>query len=269
MMERLRHATFSFCITLLLLFILCGFSEAAMPERRRPQFQKESGYYIIPTPYSQPGMKSEKDDFTLLDIGDINFYGARLTSTFFNRRLEIYGSGYASSSRLERIRDNSGKTILEAENPESGSSQTFVLGTRLDITDDYSDPRKGFRLDISGWWSPPRRVKAPDYYIMEYNATGYIPIGERSTWVFNYFRSAASVIRRGETERTMIEEEQGLDCGSIEDPKQKRFCQQVIDNTIAANTYGTASTLGGRSRLRSYPQDRYSGAHTEIGRASC
>ena len=330
MMERLRHATFSFCITLLLLFILCGFSEAAMPERRRPQFQKESGYYIIPTPYSLPGigqglalgavvtnisdtytdaygfaltgdlagfggavadihlipetlildlnaenlnrarvtnysqrgMKSEKDDFTLLDLGNINFYGVRLTSTFFDRRIEIYGSGYTSSSRLERIRDNSGKTILEAENPESGSSQTYVLGTRVDITDDYTDPRKGLRLDISGWWSPPRRVKAPDYYIMEYNATGYIPISERSTWVFNYFRSAANIIRKGETDRTMIEQEQGLDCGSIEDPKQKRFCQQVIDNTIAANTYGTASTLGGRSRLRSYPQDRYSGAHT-------
>lgn len=317
-------------IFLVFLLIPSGFSEASMPERRRPQFQKESGYYIIPIPYSLPGigqglalgavvtniydtytdaygfalsgdlagfggavadihlipetlildlnaenlsrarvtnysqrgMKSEKDDFTLLDLGDINFLGARLTSTFFDRRLEIYGSGYTSSSRLERIRDNSGKTILEAENPESGSSQTYVLGTRIDITDDYTDPRKGFRLDISGWWSPPRRVKAPDYYIMEYNATAYIPIGERSTWVFNYFRSAANIIRKGGTDRTTIEQEQGLDCSSIADPKQKRFCQQVIDNTIAANTYGTASTLGGRSRLRSYPQDRYSGAHT-------
>jgi len=176
MMERLRHATFSFCITLLLLFILCGFSEAAMPERRRPQFQKESGYYIIPTPYSLPGigqglalgavvtnisntytdaygfaltgdlsgfggavadihlipetlildlnaenlsrarvtnysqrgMKSEKDDFTLLDIGDINFYGARLTSTFFNRRLEIYQApglrGFATIAERPSLR---------------------------------------------------------------------------------------------------------------------------------------------------------------------
>ncbi|MBI3583341.1 MAG: hypothetical protein HY096_05240 [Nitrospinae bacterium] len=301
-----------------------------MPERRRPQFQKESGYYIIPTPYSLPGigqglalgavvtniydtytdaygfaltvdlagfggavadihlipetlildlnaenlnrarvtnysqrgMKSEKDDFTLLDLSDINFLGTRLTSIFFDRRFEIYGSSYSSSSRLERIRDNSGKTILEAANPEAGSSQTYVLGTRIDITDDYTDPRKGLRLDISGWWSPPRRVKAPDYYIMEYNATAYIPIGERSTWLLNYFRSAANIIRKGETDRTMIEQEEGLNCSSIADPKQKRFCQQVIDNVIAANTYGTSTTLGGRSRLRSYPQDRYSGAHT-------
>jgi hypothetical protein len=330
MMERLRCVTFSFCLTLLLLFIVSDFSEATMPERRRTQFRKESGYYIIPTPYSLPGigqglalaavvtnikdtytdaygfaltgdlagfggavadihliperlildlnaenlsrarvtsygqrgMKSEKNDFTLLDVGDINFYGARLTSTFFERRFEVYGSGYTFGSRLERIRDNSGKTILEAENPESGSSQTYILGTQIDITDDYTDPRKGLRLDMSGKWSPPRRARAADFYIMEFNASGYIPIGERSTWAFNYFRSAANIIRKGETDRSLIEQEQGLDCGSISDPSQQRFCQQVIDNTIAANTYGTASSLGGRSRLRSYPQDRYSGAHT-------
>jgi hypothetical protein len=36
----------------------------------------------------------------------------------------------------------------------------------------------------------------------------------------------------------------------------------VIDNTIANNTYGTATSLGGFSRLRSYSQGRYKGAHT-------
>ena len=33
---------------------------------------------------------------------------------------------------------------------------------------------------------------------------------------------------------------------------------------IANNKYGTATSLGGFSRLRSYPQGRYKGAHTEF-----
>ena len=318
--------------SLIFLFITSGFSEALLIERRRPQFQKEHGYYIIPAPYSLPGhgqglaiaavttnisntytdvygfaltgdlagfggavadihlvpetlildlnaesfnkakitnysqrgMRSEKNDFTLLDLTDINFFGTRLTSTFFERRFEIYGGGYDFGSRIERIRDNSGKIILEAEDSATGGAQIWILGTRLDITDDYSDPRKGFRFDVSGWWSPPKRSASPDYYILDYNATAYIPIGIRNTWIFNYFRSDAHIIRKGETDRTAIEQEQGLACSSIADPEKQKLCLQVIDNTIAANTYGTASGLGGRSHLRSYPEDRYSGAHTSF-----
>ena len=40
------------------------------------------------------------------------------------------------------------------------------------------------------------------------------------------------------------------------------FLDEYVANTVAANTYGTASSLGGRSSLRSYPDDRFSGAHT-------
>ena len=36
----------------------------------------------------------------------------------------------------------------------------------------------------------------------------------------------------------------------------------MVNNTIAHNLYGTAASMGGPSRLRSYPQGRYQGAHT-------
>ncbi|HLG22648.1 MAG TPA: BamA/TamA family outer membrane protein [Candidatus Manganitrophaceae bacterium] len=323
--------TAHFILSLVLLLLLSVHSEAlSPPERRRPQFQTEPGYYIIPTPYrlpgigqgfaligaatnvsesyadfygfaltgglsgfgaavadihlipeklildlngemlsrasvtsySQRGMRSDKDDFTRLDLGDIDFFGARLTSTFFDRRFEIYGGGYGSGQRLEKIKDNNGAVILEADNPETARSQVFVIGTRVDLTDDYADPRKGFRLEAGPWWSPPRSSGAPDYYRMDYNATAYTPIGRRSAWAFNYFRSDAHVVRKGETDPAVLEQEQGLDCGAIADPNQQRLCLQVIDNMIAANRLGTASGLGGRNRLRSYPEDRYSGAHT-------
>src|SRR3989338_4741953 len=272
----------NFIFFLIFLFVLSGFSEAVLIERRRPQFQKEHGYYIIPAPYSLPGhgqglaiaavttniSNTYTDIYGFALTGDLAGFGGAvadihlvpetlildLNAERFNkakianysqrgRRFEIYGGGYDFGSRIERIRDNSGKIILEAENSATGGIQIWILGTRLDITDDYSDPRKGFRFDVSGWWSPPKRSASPDYYILDYNATAYIPIGIRNTWIFNYFRSDAHIIRKGETDRTAIEQEQGLACSSIADPEKQKLCLQVIDNTIAANTYGTASGL--------------------------
>ncbi len=40
------------------------------------------------------------------------------------------------------------------------------------------------------------------------------------------------------------------------------LCVRLRNNMIANNKFGTATQLGGFSRLRSYPQGRYKGAHT-------
>jgi hypothetical protein len=87
-------------------------------------------------------------------------------------------------------------------------------------------------------------------------------MGRISTWVFNYFRSDAHVLRQGETDFTTIEQETGLNCS---DPsltlEEQQECIDVVNGIKAANTYGTAGSFGGTSRLRSYPNDRYKGAH--------
>jgi hypothetical protein len=97
---------------------------------------------------------------------------------------------------------------------------------------------------------------------MDYNTTAYIPIGRRSTWAFNFLRSDAVVRREGETNKDELEKLLGIDCETIGDTDKRQLCNDVIDNQIAANRYGTATSLGGFSRLRSYPQGRYKGAHT-------
>lgn len=92
-----------------------------------------------------------------------------------------------------------------------------------------------------------------------------MPIGKRSTWVFNYFQADAHVTRLGETNFAAVEAQQGLNCS---DPgltaAQQLQCQQVINNIIANNTYGSVENLGGWDRLRSYPDGRYKGAHTRF-----
>lgn len=214
------------------------------------------------TSYSKRGMDTDKDDYTLVDLGDIEFNLARLTATFFERRLEVYGMGYEVASQLEGIRQRDGTLILDVQDPERDSMQHVAIGARLDLTDDYLDPRKGMRLDISRGWSPRRNSSSSDYYVMEYNTTGYIPVDKRSSVALNYFRSDAFVVSTGETDRVTIESDRGLDCGTITDPEEQQQCNQVVNNIIAENRYGTASSLGGTSRLRSYSHDRYIGAHS-------
>ena len=210
--------------------------------------------------YGQRGMGSDKHDFSLAELSDTNYQGARLTSTFLDRRFEIFGAYYGGSSVLKRIRDKDGNIIIEAQNPSKGRGQTTIIGTRLDLTDDYQDPRRGLRLDLSRSLSPPRD-SGPDFFVTDYSATAYVPLGRRSTWAFNYLRSDAHVERQGETDPAVVEKQQGLNCGAIVDPVQRQFCTDEVNSTVANNTFGTASSLGGFSRLRSYSAGRFSGAH--------
>ncbi len=215
--------------------------------------------------FNQRGMTSGKHDYHLIEFGDTEYYGGRLTSTFFDRRFEFYGAWYQGAMKLNSIRDQNGDVIAEAQDAPRARGSSTLIGTRIDLTDDYSDPRRGIRLDVTRSFSPPHG-SGPNYYVMDYNTTGYIPIGRRSTWAFNFLRSDAVVIRQGVTDPNSIRTEQHLSCDPTLNPDQLAACeqaiQQVVDNTIAANTYGTATQLGGFSRLRSYSQGRYKGAHT-------
>src|SRR5687768_15790598 len=206
-------------------------------------------------------MNSGKDDYRLIEIGDTEYYGGRMTGTFFERRLEFYGAWYHGASRLNSIRDTNGDLILEAQDPPRNGGHTTIFGTRVDLTDDYTDPRRGLRVDITRSQSPPRG-SGPDYYVMDYNTTGYIPFGRRNTLALNFLRSDSHVRREGVTDRTALQQQLGLDCASVGDPTQRSFCDDVIDTTITNNRSGSATGLGGFSRLRSYSQGRFQGAHT-------
>jgi len=214
--------------------------------------------------YSERGMNTDKDNYLLLEIDNSEYYGGRLTATFLERRFELYGAWYGGASKLHGIRDKDGNVIVEAQGASRRQFHTSLVGTRVDLTDDYDDPRRGVRFDISRSSSPPSD-SGPDYSVMDYNATAYLPIGRRSTWAFNYLRSDAVVSRKGETDPAKIQAQQGINCS---DPsltaQQQQYCTDVVNMMVANNTYGTATSLGGFSRLRSYPQGRYRGAYTRF-----
>jgi hypothetical protein len=213
--------------------------------------------------YSQRGMASDKNDYSVAVFGNSFFGGSRLIATLLERRFELYLGEYGGSTRLKTLIDRQGHTIIDTEDAPRGRTRSAVFGTRFDLTDDSLDPRRGGRFDVSLWRTPPQG-SGPDFYVVDYSATAYLPVGGRSTWAFNYFRSDAHVLKEGETDPAALERELGLDCGSITDPQEQTQCLQFIDITVAENRYGTASSLGGLSRLRSYSEGRFRGAHTEF-----
>ena len=214
--------------------------------------------------YRQRGMDTAKDDYLLIGVDNSEYFGGRLTATFFDRRFEMYGAWYGGASRMKDVRDNNGNVVVVAQNAPRRSTHTVLFGTRIDLTDDYNDPRRGARFDVSRSASPPSG-SGPDYYVMDYNLTAYIPFAPRNTWAFNYLRSDAVVKHMGLTDPAAVQADQGLNCSDPTlTPLQQQYCTDAVNLTIANNTYGSATSLGGFNRLRSYSQGRFRGAHTQF-----
>lgn len=303
---------------------------ALATERRKDQFSKDTGYYVVPIPYSLPGigeglliggaynniadthsdvigfiltgdleggglvsldnhlipnrlildlsaqyltnaavrnynqrgMSGAEDDYSVLNIEDNEFYGLRLTGTWYERMFEAYGGVLTSNTNLTKIKDKDGNVIQTSTGATDNSSTLYTLGLRFDLTDDYQDPRRGVRYQVSRWWDDREGQQTSKFYQTEHNITGYIPIGKRSTIALNAFKADATVTRLGETDFATVESQQGLDCNDASLSASEQFaCQQVVNNIIANNTYGSVSSLGGWGRLRSYPDGRYNGSH--------
>jgi len=326
----------AFALRIILTMILVSVAAQALagidpPERRKDQFYTDSGYYLVPSPYSIPGlgsgfiivgamtnvkqsytdlygfaatgdikgyglfatemhlldrslildlsatsfskatsqvysqrgMNTSADDYVLAELDRSDFTGARLTWTLFDRRLEFYGLVYSNRARLAAIRDRDGNLIQAATDSDLARSDSYTYGLRLDLTDDYVDPRRGMRVESSLWHSPPDNDDAPDFDILELNLTAYIPVRERDTIALNYFQADSSVNRTGQTDPASVESNLGLDC-SAGTAQDQADCRSIVANRVAENSYGSVGSLGGLSRLRSYPEDRFKGSHAKF-----
>lgn len=218
--------------------------------------------------YEKRGMDSDKDDYKLLEASNIHSRYGTLSVMFFNKMLQLYASADEFTADLDRIRDKDGEIIADFEKAQKIESESTTFGINIDYTDDNLDPRSGLRLDVNRSYTPPDHGANPEFFVMNYSASLYIPIGRISTWVFHYFRSDAVVINEGMTDKDTLEEELGINCEAIPDPTQRSDCEksreEIVNDRYAANKYGTATSLGGRSRLRSYPDGRFSGAHSQM-----
>jgi hypothetical protein len=164
-------------------------------------------------------------------------------------------------TQLSKVRDADGHLIATFSPAVKSFSTSAQAQLRLDGTDDYFDPRRGLRLVTTYQESPRQTSEDPDFYTVSVDFSAYVPLGRQSTLAFNAFESDAQVRRRGDVNPVKVQLLNNLHC-MAGDAACAASQASVVDNTIAANAHGSASSLGGRDRLRAYPQGRFQGAHT-------
>ena len=215
--------------------------------------------------YAERGIDSDPDDFNIVELQNTSLYGGRLTLTFWERRLEFFTFQYNIRSEPSAvIYQGKEENRQEYENPEAFTFSRLTYGTQLDVTDDRLDPRMGVRFVLNRSDSPVTDQDSSESYNVDTNLTGYIPLLESSTFAINYFRSDATVTKEGVTNyQTILDDLRANYRCTAGDPCDDSL-QKLARDTELRRKYGTASSLGGSSRLRSYAGGRFSGAHTEF-----
>lgn len=212
--------------------------------------------------YETRGMDSGMEDYKLMEVNKVVTDSAQLTLSLFDRRLELYGAYWKQEAHVVKISDSKGNLITKLDDPYISKSEQHRLGLLIDYTDDRINPKKGIRFGIEQTTSPDSVKNDPEYYTIDKSLTLYLPLGQTATWAFYAFQSDAYVTHEGETDPDAIRADLKMPC-DLTQTACKEAEQELVDAFVAAHKYGTATALGGENRLRSYPGNRYNGAHTQ------
>jgi hypothetical protein len=215
-------------------------------------------YDVAPIAYDR-GIDSDPDD--VIHPKAEGQYGiAQLTLTFDERRFEFYTRALVGRERLHEVLDKDGTAFHGVDTSWDGG-HWVTLGATVDLTDDRLDPRRGTRLEVSARLPSNADPDRSKYYVTDLNLTGYVPARRWDTLAFNLFYSRAIVTRRGELDFATLQATHGLDCSSYPAGPERDDClateAKFINQLIADNRYGTASSLGGTQRLRSFDNGRF------------
>ncbi len=212
--------------------------------------------------YSKRGMSSTtKEDFNILEVGLARTLNTTLNFEFYDKRLNFFYSRSNSSHRIDALRDNKGNFIQRLN--YEGSSESDHFTAELDLTDDHLDPRDGFRVSLTYRDHADQDTDAAKFYTLDYKAKAYLPMGAVNTLVVHYFRSDAHVTSEGNLDPAAIRSGLNTNCAPA-DAVCLQAEQELVDMFINERKYGTASDLGGDQKLRSFPGNRYKGAHSAM-----
>jgi len=224
-------------------------------------------HQMVATAYNGRGLDTDPKDFSLLVSGEGRMNAAQVNLRFDQRRYQLNVVMGGSTASIAAIKDSEGNLLVNADQSKKVQGQIRTTNGIIDWTDDWQDPRIGIR----GSYTKAQTIGAdqsgvgPEQYTLDTNLSAFIPIGNSSTWVFNQYRSDAVVTKPGISDRAVLQQLifGGADCSVLPDPVG---CQSAIDktldDTVAANTLGTSSSLGGPGRLRGFPLARFKAAHT-------
>lgn len=211
--------------------------------------------------YEKRGMNSKKSDFNLLEVNKVLSDNAKLTLSLYDRRFELYAVLEQQKASIVNIRSSDGKMISELQDPFISKSKKRRFGLLVDYTDDYVNPTRGVRFNAEYISSNAQSDLDPEFYTIDKSLSFYLPVAKPITWVLHFFLSDAYVTKKGETDPVLIRKDLGLNCLASDTDCLKAEAD-LVSMFINMRTNGTATSLGGEKRLRSYPGDRYSGAHS-------
>lgn len=212
--------------------------------------------------YETRGMNSGKDEFNLVETNKAVVDFAQLTFSLFDRRLELYSAYRSQNAEIVKISDSDGHLIADLDDPYILKTQEYHFGMLVDYTDDRNTPKKGVRFSIEQITKPNKAESDPEFYTIDKSITLYYPIKKQITWALHAFQSDAHVIQKGMIDPTAIRQELGMNCQPT-DPVCLQAEQELVVRFISERRNGTATSLGGDQRLRSYPDGRFTGAHSQ------
>ena len=234
------------------LFVFPEWSYLALTQGRMARFGQNV--------YSSRGMKSEKNDFNIYVGEDFTFYNYEVVFTHFERRIELAYGFNGGNGKFVEIKDYEGELVQKLGSPIEVDFAQKHVQLKIDLTDDYGDPRDGLNIRILRDRFPSVNQGAA-FDSMTFALTYYLPIPENNTWAFHYFRSDARVRQEGNTDLESLKTTQGFyACGGYAACEAATL--KSAQNRLNANKNGSSKSLGGADRLRSYPLSRYQAAHT-------
>jgi len=224
------------------------------------------GYYnytVAPVQYNR-GIDSDKNDYLLPKV-DGNYLQAQLTLSYFERRLEGYFRIRSGSQRLLQVLDADEMEFSAVDTSEHNVGD-YTLGITFDNTDDRVDPRIGNRFEYSLRGYKNNDKYQSNFLISDFNYTGYIPFRRWDTLAINFFASGTYLIDRVNADYTTLQKERGLGCSALPLGPQKDSClaaeTRYLNQLLAYNKYGNATSLGGTQRLRSFSNNRFYAGHS-------
>ena len=232
------------------------------------QYVKAQGFKYALTNYRSRGMNTEKNDFVYA-LGNYWEYDApTFKLTLYDRMLELGLGRSKQKGRFEKFvapdsddLTKQGDTITEFDPAlEVNFGEKLEFSARIDFTDDYRDPRKGVRNILYLDRQTASSSSEPSFDVITNDLQFYIPFLEKNTLVLNLTFSDANVRKEGETDLEVLKQQSNYYSCTSESCRETTLGN--AKNTMNINKHGTSLYLGGPDRLRSYPQQRFQGAHT-------
>ncbi len=215
--------------------------------------------YVLTTTSYNSGANSSSSDVIYPKVEGKYVLG-QLTLTFDERRYEMFARALKGRNHFIEVLDKNNQAFVGLDTSWK-SGTYYTLGGSIDLTDDRLDPRKGGRFEFSSRLPYHGYADDSEYYVNDYNLTGYAPMRKWDTLVFNLFYSRAQITHQGITDYATLQQRYGLNCKQYTAGPVRNNCLSAEASLLAGklenNQYGTATPLGGTQRLRSYDNGRF------------